>query len=105
MLAAVCQGCQDQEERRYDPPSGTGPRNPRGLFIDTSGTVYVADSRNHRVMRWYKGAQKGTIIAGGNGRGKQANQFDDPWDLSFDYYGNLYVTDPDNHRVQKFSIE
>ncbi|CAF4789074.1 unnamed protein product, partial [Rotaria socialis] len=25
---------------------------PNGLFVDALGTLYVADSWNHRVMRW-----------------------------------------------------
>ncbi|CAF4908091.1 unnamed protein product, partial [Rotaria magnacalcarata] len=29
--------------------------NPRGIFVDTLGTLYVADWGNHRVMRWTQG--------------------------------------------------
>ncbi|CAF4450755.1 unnamed protein product, partial [Rotaria magnacalcarata] len=37
-----------------------------GIFVDTLGTLYVADSGNHRVMRWTQGDKKqGTVIAGG----------------------------------------
>ncbi|CAF3757723.1 unnamed protein product [Rotaria sp. Silwood1] len=81
---------------------------PKGLFVDTLGTIYVADKLNHRVMRWPKGAKQGTVIAGGNGEGKEANQFYSPVGLSFDRHGNLYVVDGDvlgNNRVQRFSIE
>ncbi|CAF4785836.1 unnamed protein product, partial [Rotaria sp. Silwood2] len=77
---------------------------PNGLFVDTLGTIYVADSENHRVMRWPKGAKQGTVIVGGNGEGKRANQFNYPDDLSFDRQGNLYVADYGNNRVQRFSI-
>ena len=45
---------------------------PRGLFVDTSGTLYIADRSNHRVLRWPKGAQQGTVIVGGNGSRKQS---------------------------------
>ncbi|CAF1537330.1 unnamed protein product, partial [Rotaria sp. Silwood1] len=51
---------------------------PQGLFVDTLGAVYVADSCNDRVMRWPPGASQGTVIAGGNGSGKQANQLSWP---------------------------
>ncbi|CAF5226652.1 unnamed protein product, partial [Rotaria magnacalcarata] len=79
---------------------------PLRLFVDTLGTLYVADSLNHRVMRWTQGDNKqGTVIAGGNGAGAGANQFNSPVGLSFDRHGNLYVTDYNNHRVQRFSIE
>jgi hypothetical protein len=56
-------------------------------------------------MRWRKGDTQGSIIAGGNGRGKDSNQLNAPVGLSFDRHGNLYVVDTDNHRVQKFNIE
>ncbi|CAF4939788.1 unnamed protein product [Rotaria socialis] len=79
---------------------------PNGIFVDTLGTLYVADMRNHRVMRWTQGDQKqGTVAAGGNGRGEGADQFNGSAGLSFDQHGNLYVADVRNHRVQRFSIE
>ncbi|CAF3289409.1 unnamed protein product [Rotaria socialis] len=79
---------------------------PNGIFVDTLGTLYVADSENHRVMRWTQGDKKqGTVIVGGNGVGEGANQFSAPIGLSFDRQGNLYVGDYGNNRVQRFSIE
>jgi hypothetical protein len=56
-------------------------------------------------MRWMKGARRGSIVVGGNGRGKQANQFCYPSDLLFDRHNNLYVVDFNNHRIQKFDID
>ena len=80
--------------------------NPQGgVFVDPLGTVYVADTGSHRVMRWYSGATHGNVIVGGSGDGQQANQFYGPIGLSFDRHGNLFVTDYGNHRVQRFSIE
>ncbi|CAF3806299.1 unnamed protein product, partial [Rotaria socialis] len=79
---------------------------PNGIFVDTLGALYVADSGNHGVMRWTRGDKtQGTVIVGGNGSGKAANQFSSPVGLSFDRQGNLYVADFTNHRVQRFSIE
>ncbi|CAF5043187.1 unnamed protein product, partial [Rotaria socialis] len=79
---------------------------PCGIFVDTLGTLYVADSSNNRVMRCTQGDKKqGTVIVGGNGEGDGVNQFNFPRGLSFDRHGNLYVVDMGNHRVQRFSIE
>ncbi|CAF5092722.1 unnamed protein product, partial [Rotaria magnacalcarata] len=39
--------------------------NPTGIVVDRLGTVYVADQRNNRVMRWYDSASYGDVIAGG----------------------------------------
>ncbi|CAF2147465.1 unnamed protein product, partial [Rotaria magnacalcarata] len=77
---------------------------PQGLFVDTLGTVYVADYMNVRVVRWTQGAKQGTVIGGGNDAGAGANQFNYPIGLSFDRQGNLYVVDYGNDRVQRFSI-
>ncbi|CAF1368828.1 unnamed protein product, partial [Rotaria magnacalcarata] len=44
-------------------------------------------------MRWTQGAKQGTIIAGGNGCGAGANQFNYPFGLSVDRHGNLYVVE------------
>ncbi|CAF1621326.1 unnamed protein product [Rotaria magnacalcarata] len=78
---------------------------PYEIFVDTLCTLYVADSRNRRVMRWTQGAKQGTVIVGENGIGARANQLNYPYGLSFDLRGNLYVADAENHRVQRFSIE
>ncbi|CAF3919570.1 unnamed protein product, partial [Rotaria sordida] len=64
--------------------------DPRGIAVDKSGTVYVADSGNNRIVRWHQGATQGDIITGGNGQGNQSNQLHDPRGLSFDREGNLY---------------
>ncbi|CAF5082809.1 unnamed protein product, partial [Rotaria sp. Silwood1] len=77
---------------------------PEGVVVDQLGTVYVADRRNDRIMRWPNGAKQGSVIVGGNSAGGQSNQLNVPIGLSFDRYGNLYVVDNRNHRVQKFNI-
>ncbi|CAF5087513.1 unnamed protein product, partial [Rotaria socialis] len=68
------------------------------------GTLYVAESKNDRVMRWVQGAKQGTLLVGGNSRGAEANQLGSPLGLSFDRQGNLYVAEYGNNRVQRFSI-
>ncbi|CAF0877144.1 unnamed protein product [Adineta steineri] len=78
---------------------------PTGMIIDHLGNVYVADSKNHRIMRWCEGSTEGSIILGGNGDGEQPNQLYHPSGLSFDVEGNLYVVDCWNHRIQKFDID
>ncbi|CAF5024758.1 unnamed protein product, partial [Rotaria socialis] len=79
---------------------------PYGIFVDTLGTLYVADQGNNRVMRWTQGDKKqGAVIVGGNGQGEGANQLSYPKGLSFDRHGNLYVGDYGNSRAQRFSIE
>ncbi|CAF4311716.1 unnamed protein product, partial [Adineta steineri] len=79
--------------------------SPCGVIVDHLGNVYVADSDNHRIMRWCEGSCEGSIVVGGNGEGEKPNQFSNPVGLSFDVQGNLYVADWSNHRIQKFEID
>ncbi|CAF1192952.1 unnamed protein product [Adineta ricciae] len=79
--------------------------SPTGVYADEQETVYIADTNNHRVMRWLKGATSGTLIAGGNGEGSSSDQLNYPSDVFLDREGNLYVTDTLNNRVQKFLVD
>ncbi|CAF1615025.1 unnamed protein product, partial [Adineta ricciae] len=79
--------------------------SPTGVYADEQETVYIADTKNHRVMRWLKGATSGTLIAGGNGGGSSSDQLNYPSDVFLDREGNLYVTDTLNNRVQKFLVD
>lgn len=45
----------------------------------------------------------GTTVAGGNGIGNAANQFNYPTGIFVDAFGNLYVADEANYRIQKFA--
>ncbi|CAF3896363.1 unnamed protein product [Rotaria magnacalcarata] len=50
--------------------------SPYGLYVDDDDdqTVYVADSSNHRIVKWKKGATNGQVVVGGNGKGSGAHQ-------------------------------
>jgi sugar lactone lactonase YvrE len=73
--------------------------HPTFMFVDNDYSLYVSDYKNHRVMRWCPEANEGTIIVGGNGKGKQPNQLTGPTGLAFDLEGNLYVADSWNNRI------
>lgn len=47
--------------------------------------------------------QNGVTIAGGNGQGPAANQFNEPNNIVIDASGNLIVADLNNHRIQKWA--
>ena len=73
----------------------------------------VNTSANISKIIWYSGntpvdsvissSYTSTLIAGGNGQGSAANQFDFPNGIYRDVSGNTYVSDAGNNRVQKFA--
>ncbi len=74
-----------------------------GVFVDTSGNIYIADKKNHRIQKWPEGASTGITVAGGNGAGSAANQFSNPSNVYVDLSGNIYVADTENSRIQKWA--
>ena len=77
--------------------------HPDNAVVNASGTLLVSDGGNSRVQAWPPDANTGTTVAGFNGPGPAANQFDDNSYICLDQQGNLYVSDVFNARVQKWS--
>lgn len=72
----------------------------RGLAVDQTGNVYVADALNHRVVVFDPNGQQLRVIGGlGHGDG----QLNEPSGVSLDSDGNVYVADTWNGRVSKFA--
>ena len=68
-----------------------------------SDNIYIADSHNHRILKWLPGATEGIVVAGGNNAGSNLNQFSYPYDVSVDASKNVYVADHNNYRVMKWA--
>ena len=69
-------------------------RNPRGIAMDSSGNIYVADTDNSRIMKWTPGANEGiSIITGINSMG-----------IHVDNSGNIFVSDYNGHRLSLIHI-
>ena len=81
---------------------------PSGVAVDTSGNVYVADTRNHSV-RMVTPAGVVTTIAGMSGTWGSADgtnggaRFYLPESISVDAAGNLYVLDSGNHTLRQIT--
>ncbi len=94
-----------------------GLNQPRGVAIDFEGNLWIADTGNHRVVRYQasvvnsvnqpaadlvvgqKDFESGSANAGGQ---VSASGFDTPVALAFDAQNNLYVSDFNNTRVLRF---
>jgi DNA-binding beta-propeller fold protein YncE len=80
--------------------SGNGQLSvPRGLDVNSSGQIWVADTGNDRVSLF---DSSGTWVRNVGSPGSANGQFDQPHDVVEDGSGDIYVTDSGNRRIQKF---
>jgi DNA-binding beta-propeller fold protein YncE len=96
--------------------------NPRGIFVDTTLNLYVADCGNDRIQLFQSGKLSATTIVGNNrivgsnangfgciigcsgSSGSASYELNHPWAISFDSYGDIFISDQGNNRIQKFSV-
>jgi len=89
--------------------------SPGGVYVDTSGYIYVADTDNHRVSKWngdgnavgwigdgVNGWQTGTSPAYG---GTDLGDFYSPQGIHVDGSGYIYVADTGNDRICKWDTD
>jgi sugar lactone lactonase YvrE len=83
--------------------------SPEGIALDSSGNLYIADMRNHRIRKINsKGiistvAGNGTKGYSGDGGNAATAQLNLPNSITVDLAGNLFFTDHGNHCVRKIS--
>ena len=76
---------------------------PGSIFVHpTTSAIWIADTFNHRIVRW--SSTTTSVVLAGNGAGSGANQFRYPNGLFVDTSASdtFYVADTDNHRIQKW---
>lgn len=77
---------------------------PISLVVDDNETLIIADSWNHRVLKWKIGNENGHVIAGGHGLGFRLNQLHLPTDMLIDKETNsLMICEWQNRRVLRWS--
>ena len=99
--------------------SGTGKaleaalNGPKHLGIDRDGTVLIADTENHRIVRYIPGEEKLVPVAG-TGKKGTAGVGGDPLNAEFNQphgvivhpkTGDIYISDASNGRVLKIVRE
>ncbi len=81
---------------------------PVGIAIDSAGTLYVADWKNHAIRKVDR-ERRATTIAGLGGHPGAADgtgtaaRFDHPYGVAVDAAGNVYVADGYNHAIRKIT--
>jgi predicted membrane-bound mannosyltransferase/sugar lactone lactonase YvrE len=83
-------------------------KRPRDLAFAPDGTLYVADTDNHRIQHLNR---DGSVLhtwgsfADISQGAAPGGTFYEPWGIAVDEDGFVYVADTWNHRVQKFTPE
>jgi hypothetical protein len=80
---------------------------PRGVAVDNSGNVIVADTHNHRIRKITATGVVTTLAGNGtagfaDGTGADAS-FNQPMGVAVDSRGNVYVADAYNHKIRKIT--
>lgn len=83
-------------------------QKPRDLAIAPDGSLYIADSNNHRIV--HMDTQGNVLHTWGSFADVASGQapggtFYEPWGIAVGPDGSVYVADTWNHRIQKFTAE
>ena len=79
---------------------------PHAIDVTESGTMFILDTYNFRVLKWQAGEPMGFIVAGGNGNGNGGgglNQIGYSYALFVDQQQNIFISDNNNHRIVRWS--
>ncbi|MBN1668155.1 MAG: hypothetical protein JW862_13775, partial [Anaerolineales bacterium] len=85
-------------------------QTPRNAAVAPDGTIYVADTNNHRIQHLSPDGQVlhtwGSFADGlSMENGAPSGSFYEPWSLAIAPDGSVFVADTWNHRIQKFSAD
>ncbi len=89
------------------PATSASLNNPRGVFVDVSGNIYIGDTNNHRIRKVDTSgiintvAGNGTFAFSGDGGPATSASLNVPFGVFVDGSGNIYIADQNNHRIRK----
>jgi sugar lactone lactonase YvrE len=85
--------------------------SPKGVAIDSSGNLYIADTSNHRIRKIDAStgniatiAGTGTGTFGGDNAAATAARVNSPQGVAVDSSGNVYIADTSNNRIRKIDV-
>ena len=91
--------------------SGSSPgqfSRPRGIAVARDGSIYIADTMNHRIQHLDPSGEVfevwGQYASVSNGEAP-GGTFNEPWGIAIGPDGTVYVADTWNHRIQHFTSD
>ena len=82
---------------------------PHGIYVNYQQKlvyIYIADWKNHRIVKWKLDENEGEIVTGENGKGNRIDQLNEPSDVIVDKNNkSLIICDKGNRRVIRWSLE
>jgi sugar lactone lactonase YvrE len=84
---------------------------PRGIFGDSAGNIYFADTLNQRIRRFTVGGiintfvGNGTAEFSGDGGSATAAMLRNPYGVFVSNTGSIYIADTFNNRIRRFDAD
>ena len=85
-------------------------KSPTGVFVDTAGNIYIADTNNHRIRKITAADSTISTIVGtgspgflGDGDLPTNARLSFPAAVAVDSLGTLYIADRFNHRIRRIN--
>jgi hypothetical protein len=82
--------------------------NPNGVYVDSSGDIFIADTGNNVVREVISGTinriagnAAGTAGAAGDGAAATSASLNDPLSIYLDSSGNVYIADHNNNKIRE----
>jgi uncharacterized protein (TIGR03437 family) len=91
------------------PATGASLNRPAGIYVDQGGTLWIADTANHRIRRVAPNGLITTVAGAGAGgfRGDSSQALgalvNAPSGITMDASGALFIADTQNHRIRRIT--
>jgi sugar lactone lactonase YvrE len=89
------------------PATSASFNSPKGIAVDASGNVYVADTGNNLIRQISLSGEVTTVAGSGSAGSKNGNvavaTFNQPVSVAVDASGILYVADYGNNLIRKIT--
>jgi sugar lactone lactonase YvrE len=109
-LSLLAGNVNDSRGSRDGPGAIASFNGPRGVALDGSGNLYVADFSNHTIRKIDPAGTVSTLagqarsFGSADGTGAEA-RFTNPQDIAVDANGTIYVADAGNHTIRRITAD